>query len=478
MLTDSQQAALALLRARRSRPNTAGAIPRRSAELTDLPLSYGQEQLWFIDRLAPGQPTYNIPLALRLSGPLDAAALGRAVNGLVDRHEALRTRLIAGEHGRPVQVVDPPEPLPVEAVDLSGLDQNDRQIRLRELIDAEALRPFTLAADRLLRVWLVRLGGGEHVLLVVVHHTVFDGWSAGVLLRELAALYGQEAAGEPSGLAELPVQFADYALWERDRLKGEMLERLEGYWRTELDGYQTVQFPTDRPRPGVDGSAGGLAQLMTDTTLLDGLRELSRRQGTTLFVTLMAGLLALLYRYTGQRDLVVGTVSASRGRSELAPLIGFLVNTLPIRADLSGDPAFTDLIARVRERTTGAYSHQDLPFSMIVQTVRAERAPDRVPVFQIAFSYAERDSAGVSAAGVEFAITDLVVGINAAKFDLDFAAEARDDGLWFECSYKTALFEPATIRRLLGHLEVLLRGAAADPAARLSRLPVLTGAEL
>ena len=192
----------------------------------------------------------------------------------------------------------------------------------------------------------------------------------------------------------------------------------------------------------------------------------------------MAGLLALLYRYTGQADLVVGTLSANRGRAELAPLIGFLVNTLPIRADLSGDPAFTDLIARVREATIGAYAHQDLPFGKLVETLRVERDPGRAPVFQIALSYAERDRTPVTAAGVEFALTDLVAGINAAKFDLTLTAEARPGGLWLECSYKTALFEPATIGRLLGHLEVLLRGAAADPAARLSRLPVLTGAEL
>ena len=245
-----------------------------------------------------------------------------------------------------------------------------------------------------------------------------------------------------------------------------------------LDGVETVRFPADRPRPVIDDFSGGLAERTADVALLDGLRELSRRQGTTLFVTLMAGLLALLYRYTGQADLVVGTLSANRSRPELAPLIGFLVNTLPIRADLSGDPAFTDLIARVRERTTGAYAHQDLPFGKLVETLRVERDPGRAPVFQIAFSYAERDRTPVTAAGVEFALTDLVAGINAAKFDLTLTAEARPGGLWLECSYKTALFEPATIRRLLGHLEVLLRGAAADPAARLSRLPVLTGAEL
>ncbi len=225
-----------------------------------------------------------------------------------------------------------------------------------------------------------------------------------------------------------------------------------------MTGFETVQFPTDRPRPVVDSFEGGLVQHMTDRKLLDGLRAVSRREGTTLFVTLMAGLLALLHRYTGQTDLVVGTASANRGRGELAPLIGFLVNTLPVRADLSGDPAFTELLARVREATTGAYAHQDLPFGKLVETLQVGRDPSRAPVFQIAMTHADRDTVPVRAAGVGFAITDVVVGINAAKFDLDILAESRSDGLWFECTFTPALFDVATARRLLGNWEVLLRG--------------------
>jgi len=462
----------------RGRESRVSEVPRRPADSVDLPQSFGQEQLWFLDGFAPGLAVYNIPHAVAVSGPLDAGALGRAIEGLVARHEALRTRLVTNGDGRPVQVIDPPGPWLLEVVDLSGHLPEKQQIRLREFIDIEAARPFSLADGPLLRTWLLRLADGEHVLVAVVHHAVFDGWSAGVLVRELAALYRAEASGEPPGLAELPVQFADYALWERDRLQGAVLAELEGYWRGAMEGFQTVQFPTDRPRPVLDSFEGALAQHMTDRELLDGLRELSRREGTTLFVTLMAGLQALLCRYSGQADLVVGTVSANRGRSELAPLIGYLVNTLPIRCDLSGDPAFTELLARVREATVGAYAHQDLPFAKLVETLQVERDPSRAPVFQIALIYAERDTTPVPAGDVEFVMTDLVVGINAAKFDLTFLAEARADGLWFECSYKTALFDAATIRRLLGHFEVLLRGAAADPSARLSQLPVLTEAEL
>ena len=477
MLTDAQREALAL-RLRQGRADRAEEIPRRGAGLVTPPASFGQEQLWFIDKFAPGLPTYNIPHALRLSGPLDHPALKRTLSALTRRHEALRTRLVTSDNGRPVQAIDPAQPVALDVADLSGFEPGKQDARLRELINAEAVRPFDLAAGPLLRTSLVRLASDEHVLIAVFHHTVFDGWSAGVLVRDLAALYAGEVTGEPSGLAELPVQFADYAVWERDRLQGLVLAELESYWREAMAGFETVQFPTDRPRPVIDSFAGWLAERITDATLLAELREVGRREGTTLFATLMAGLLALLHRYTGQSDLVVGTVSANRGRAELAPLIGFLVNTLPIRADVSGDPQFTQLLARVKEAVIGAFAHQDLPFGKLVNTLGVPRDASRAPVFQIALTYAERDDTPVPAGHVEFAATDLVGGIDAAKFDLTFAVEARRDGLRVECSYKTALFDPGTIERLLGNFVVLLRGVAADPSARLSELPVLTGAEL
>jgi amino acid adenylation domain-containing protein len=473
MLTESDRAALTA-RLRRGRTKTVSEIPRRDPGRASLPLSYGQEQLWFLDRLAPGLPAYNIPIPVALSGPLDAAALSRALDALVARHETLRTRLITNNQGQPEQLIAAPGPVAMAPADFAAVGP----ARLREFIDTEAVRPFSLADGPLLRVHLLRLGDKEHLLLAVLHHTVFDGWSAGVFLRELAALYGQEAAGEPAGLTELPVQFADYALWERDRLTGPALEDLEAYWRGVMTGYETLQFPADLPRPAVDTFAGALAQRMTGHDLLDGLRELSRREGTTLFVTLLAGLAALLSRYTGQTDVVVGTVSANRGRRELSSLIGFLVNTLPIRADVSGDPSFTELLGRVKQATTGAYAHQDLPLGRLVETLGVVRDLSRAPIFQITMTYAERDAVPVHAGGVDFTLTDLAVGINAAKFDLSFLGEARPDGLWLECSYKTSLFEAATIERVLGHYEVLLRAAVADPSAPLSRLPVLTGPEL
>ncbi|HEX9624112.1 MAG TPA: amino acid adenylation domain-containing protein, partial [Streptosporangiaceae bacterium] len=492
MLTDSQRAALAV-RLRRSRTETGSSEPvslkRRDPHLADLPLSFGQEQLWILDRLAPGQAMYNIPIAISLDGALDVDALQAVLDALAQRHEALRTRLVAS-NGRPVQRIDLPRPVPITTVDLSAEPSDDQ---LQGFIDTEALRPFDLAAGPLMRASLIRLGTGRHILLQIFHHAIFDGWSANVLLRELAALYRQCSSGESSGLTDLPVQFADYALWERARLDGVTPNgaRPDGarpedaragesarYWREVMDGFETVRFPADRPRPLVEDWAGDLAVLMTDPGLLADLRELSRRQESTLFVTLMAGLQALLYRYTGQTDLVVGTVSANRARPELASLIGFLVNTLPIRTDSGGDPSFAELMARVKRATTGAYAHQDLPFGKIVETLSVPRDPGRAPVFQIALAYAERDLAPIEAAGVRFTLTDLVAGVRSAKFDLSFLAEARPGGLWFECSYKTSLFDEGRITRLLGHLEVLLRGAAANPEARLSELPLLTEAEL
>jgi amino acid adenylation domain-containing protein len=477
MLTDRQRDALTM-RLRRGRRAGEGEIGRRDAGLTELPLSWGQEQLWFLDRFAPGMTAYNIPQALRLTGPLDQAALERALGGLIARHEALRTRLVPGPGGHPVQVIDPPATPSLELADLTGFEPGNWQERLAELIRADAMQPFDLAAGPLLRTWLARLGEGEHVLAFIAHHAVFDGWSAKVLARDLAALYRSEVTGEPCQLAELPVQFADYAVWERERLHGEVLAGLTEYWQKALAGAQTVQFPADRLRPVIDSFDGALATAMTDAGLLTGLRELSRRERVTLFAAVTAALLALLHRYTGQDDLVVGTVSANRSRGELEPLIGFLVNTLPIRCDVSGDPSFAELLARVKDTILDVFAHQELPFGKLVEVLGVARDASRAPVFQIALAFAERDDTPVPAAGVEFATSDLVAGIEAAKFDLTFTVQARPGGLWTECCYKTALFDAGTVDRLLGHWQTLLHGVVAQPSARLSQLPLLTAAEL
>ena len=415
-----------------------------------------------------------IPNAVRLDGPLDAAALKRALDGLVSRHEALRTRLVADADGRPYQAVDEPGGVDLTEVDLAGQAPAEREASLRALFAAEAARPFSLAEGPLFRTHLVRLSAEEHALVVVVHHAVFDGWSIGVMLRELGALYAAEATGAAADLAELPVQFADYAIWERERLSDPPAGLVE-HWQATLKDFPTLQLPTDRPRPRLDTFDGGVEWLNMGRDALEGLRDLSRREGTTPFVTMLAALQALLQRYTGQDDIVVGTVSANRDRAELEPLIGFLVNTLAIRTDLSGDPTFAELLRRVRETTVGAYAHQDLPFAKLVEELRVERDPGRAPVFQVGMTLAE-PVGEVAAAGVTMRVEK--IDLLAAKFDLSFLAEARSDELWVELSYATALFDVETVRRMLEHLRVLLAGAAKDSSRRLSELSVLTEAEL
>ena len=441
----------------------------------DLPLTFAQEQLWFIDEFHHGLPAHNVPGLVWLRGPLDVAALGRALDRLIARQEALRTRLPAGNDGRPVQVIEPPAPAELDLADYAELGPQAAAGRLRELATQEALRPFRLARDRLLRVRLVRLAPGEHALVLVVHQTVVDDASLAVLLRELAALYREAAGGEPAGLPELPVRFADYARRERQQLRGPVLADLEDYWTGALAGLPTSQFPADRPRPVLASHDGAVEVTQAGPEVLAGLRELSRRAGTTLPVTLLAALQVLLYRYTGQTDVVVGTVSPGRTGPGLESLIGLLASTLPIRADLSGDPAFTDLLARVRAATAAARAHQDLPFARIVEALHLERDTGRFPVFQIGFDY--REPAGdLEAAGVAFRLEH--VDLPAARYDIGFAAEPRGDGLRIAATYPPALFDAATVRRLLRNFGVLLRGAVADPSARLSALPVLTRDEL
>jgi amino acid adenylation domain-containing protein len=473
MLSRSQREQYAA-RLRQGRAGAVGAVTRRGAVAGLLPLSFGQEQLWFLDRFAPGLATYNVPQAIRLRGGLDQAVLGLALDDLVARHESLRTRFVADRTGRPAQEIDQPTAGRLLLSDLSALDPAAREAERRRITAQDAGSPFDLAKGPLLRTRLIRCAPDEHVLLLVVHHIVFDGWSAGVLLRELTALYNARATGTPAELAELPVQFADYALWERERTPGPGAPELLEYWRETLAGSQILNLPADRPRPVVQDFTGAVHWTNLGPDLLEQLRRLSSRAGATLFATLLAGLLAALHRHCGQDDLVVGTVSANRSRPGLAPLIGYLVNTLPIRADASGDPPFREFLARVRETTVSAYAHQDLPFAKLVEELGLERDPSRAPLFQITMTCTETgDSPAMTGLDVE----PVRVELPAAKFDLDLAFEARPDGLWLELSYATALFDPETITGFTRHLKVLLEGAAHDPSLRLSALPLLTEPE-
>jgi amino acid adenylation domain-containing protein len=472
MLSDAQRSSLV---ARLSQGRQAGTntIARRPAGMTEVPLSYGQEQLWFIDQLAPGLPTYNIAGVLRLEGPLDEHALFDAVDAVLARHEVLRTRLTEKD-GQPYQVIDGvANGASLVRTDLTDLAQAERESEARRLMDDESGRPFDLRRGPLIRLRLMRTAPERHVLLVVVHHTVFDGWSFGVLTNELFTAYQAITAGELPELPELPVQFADYAIWEREHLSGSTRDKLVGYWEETLSGAPTLQLPTDRPRPMVQTYDGGLEEVAVDGAVLDRLRAISRDGDTTLFVTLMAAFQVLMHRFSGQDDIVVGTVSANRARPELAPLIGYLINTLAIRVSCAGDPTFLDLLARVRTATLGAYAHQELPFAKVVEALRVHRDPSRHPVFQVGFNVAESyEDTAFSANGLTVTQEELLS--TSAKFDLLFSSVAMADGLKLVASYASALFDATTVRRLLGHFRVLLEGIVADPDRPLSALPLLS----
>ncbi|HST58364.1 MAG TPA: condensation domain-containing protein, partial [Longimicrobium sp.] len=330
------------------------------------PASYAQERLWFLDRLEPGSANYNIAVARRLGGALDAGALERALGEIIRRHEALRTTFTEVD-GAPVQVVAPFGGFALPVEDLSGLDERDREAAVRQRAGEEARRAFDLTAGPLFRAALLRLREEEHVLLITMHHIVSDGWSMGVLFRELSVLYEAYREGGESPLPELPVQYADYAVWQREQLEGETLHRQLAYWRERLSGApELLELPTDHPRPAVQTYRGASVPVELSPELLERLQALGRSEGTTLYMTLLAAFQVLLSRYSGSEDIVVGSPIAGRARKETEELIGFFVNTLVLRTELGGDPTFREVLGRVRGATLGAYEHQEVPFEKLV----------------------------------------------------------------------------------------------------------------
>jgi amino acid adenylation domain-containing protein len=441
-----------------------------------LPLSFAQERLWFLDRLEPGAAHYLVPLPLRLHGTLDHAAFAAALTEVMRRHEALRT-VFATHEGRPVQVIRPPAALPLPRVDLSALAPLDGEDERIELLRAAFRRPMGLERGPLLTVRHLHWDGSEHLLLLVVHHIIADAWSVGVLVREVGVLYRAYREGRPSPLPGLPLQYADYAAWQRRWLAGEVLERQLAYWREHLAGApQVLELPTDRPRPAVETFRGKTRHRVLPAAAAAAVKALGRDRGATLFMTGLAGFLALLARFTGQRDLLVGTPIANRGRLELEGLIGFFLNTLVLRGDLSGDPTFEELLARVRNETLGAYSHQDLPFEQLVQELKPDRDLARSPFFQVMFVLQTEGEGGrVDLPDLEQRLT--VIPADHAKFDLTLSAAEADGRLILSLEYNRDIFDRTTIERLLRGYERLLTAAVADPARPLSRLPLLPPAE-
>ncbi|HEU0076848.1 MAG TPA: condensation domain-containing protein, partial [Longimicrobiaceae bacterium] len=361
-------------------------LQRRAARATRFPLSFAQQRLWFLHQLDPASPLYNMFSVFRLRGPLDAAALERAFAEIVRGHEVLRTTFPA-EAGEPVQVVSPAGSWRLEVEEQGAPGEGEREAGVQRRVQAEAVRPFDLAAGPLFRVLLLRCAPEEHVLFLGVHHIVADGWSMEVLFRELDAVYAAFLRGEPSPLAEPPIQYADYAVWQRERLRGPVLEELLEYWREELAGAPaTLELPTDRPRPAAQSFRGATLPVSLDAGLTQELHGVARREGGTLFMALLAAFGVLLARYAGQEDVVVGTPIAGRTRPETERLIGLFINTLALRIDLSGDPDFPELVGQVRESVLGAQAHQELPFEKLVEELRVERSLSHGPVFQVLLS--------------------------------------------------------------------------------------------
>ena len=442
----------------------------------DLPLSFAQQRLWFIEQLAPGNSAYNIPAAVRLKGALNVAALEQSLNEIVKRHETLRTTF-AMVDGGPIQVIAPTLPMALPVVTLQELSENEREIEVQRLAAEEARRPFDLARGPLLRITLLRLGEEEHVGLLTMHHIVSDGWSTGILIREMAVLYEAFSAGRSSPLPELPIQYADFADWQRQWLQGEVLETQLAYWKQQLLGAPPLlELPTDRSRPAVQGFRGAHRSLLLSRIVGDALKALSRHEGATLFMTLLAAFNILLNRYTSQDDLVVGTPIANRNHTEIEGLIGLFVNTLVLRTDLSGNPSFREVVRQVREVCLAGYSHQDLPFEKLVEELHLERDLSRNPLFQVMFVLNNALAETVELTGLT--VSPVEGDSETAHVDLTLQISETEQGL-LEAAlvYNTDLFDAAMITRMLAHFQTLLEAAVADPDRRLSDLPLMTEAE-
>ncbi|MDF5727865.1 MAG: amino acid adenylation domain-containing protein [Rhizonema sp. PD38] len=447
------------------------AIPRP----TQIPLSFAQARLWFLDQLQPESAFYNIPLVLCLSGQLNLVALESSINQIIRRHENLRTNFTI-EKGQPVQIIATTLNLKLVVIDLQNLAACEQEIETQQLVTQLAVRHFNLEREPLFRANILQLSATEHVFVLVLHHIIADGWSLNVLERELATCYKAFYNGLTPVLPELPVQYTDYTLWQRNWLTGEVLQTQLNYWQQQLKDIPTLlELFTDRLRPAIQNYRGVHLSTPLSVQLSEGLVLLSKRAGVTLFMTLLAAFQTLLYRYTNSGDIVVGTPIANRNRQEIEGLIGFFVNTLVLRTDLSGNPSFEQLLGRVREVTLGAYAHQDLPFEELVETLQPERSLSHSPLFQVMFTL---ENAPASCLDLhELTVSSLPVEISTAKFDLTLLIKNTLQGLIGVWEYNTDLFDAGTIARMARHFEILLSSIIANPQQSISELPLLTEAE-
>ncbi|WGV25108.1 non-ribosomal peptide synthetase [Halotia branconii] len=448
---------------------------------SDLPLSFAQQRLWFLDQLEPNSALYNIPIALRLLGNLNQAALEQSFIEIIHRHEALRTNFITVD-GQPTQIIREhfdklsASQGTLSIVDFKDLSATQQEVATQQLAQQQAIKPFDLASEALIRAKLVVLNDTEHILLVCMHHAVSDGWSMGVFIQELAALYNAYSQNQPSPLAPLPIQYADFAIWQRNWLQGNVLQSQLSYWEQQLaNAPALLALPTDRPRPAEQTFTGSYQQFALSVELTNNLVKLSQEQGCTLFMTLLAAYDTLLYRYTGQSDILVGTPIANRDRFELEGLIGFFVNTLVMQSNLAGNPSFSELLTRVRETAMEAYTHQNLPFEMLVDALQPERDLSYTPLFQVMFALQNAPMSEIELAGLT--VTPLAAESSTAKFDLSLSMQNTPNGMIGVWEYSTDLFDASTIKRMAGHFVTLLEGIVANPEQKIAKLPLLTQPE-
>jgi amino acid adenylation domain-containing protein len=457
----------------RNNSDQAKIIPRRTGE-GPIPLSCAQERLWFLAQLGPEDSSYNLTTAIRLRGDLEVNALEWGLSEISRRHEVLRTTFTAVA-GQSRQIIARAESMTLPVTDLQNLPEAEQETEIRRLVRAEARRPFDLQAGPLWRVHLFRLAGRSHVLLISMHHIVTDGWSQGVFVRELAALYAACSNSRSASLPALPIQYADFAVWQRQRLQGHALDEQLAYWKRQLAELPALALPTDHSRPAVSHFACGTQSFLLPPSLSAELKALSRREGVTLFMTLLAAFQVLLGRYCGQEDIALGTPVSNRGRPELEGLIGFFVNTLVLRTKLSGNPTFRELLRRVQEMSLAAFAHQDMPFEKLVAELRPERNLSRNPLFQVLFVFQNAPQETLRFSGLELSYLDAET--TTTPFDLVVGLMEEADGISGALEFRTELFEPAAIARLAEHYRQLLTSLAASPDNRIDNLPLLTPAE-
>ncbi|MBR8836531.1 MAG: AMP-binding protein, partial [Stigonema ocellatum SAG 48.90 = DSM 106950] len=447
-------------------------ISRRSQH-SPAPLSFAQARLWFLHQLDPNSPVYNEIACIRLLGTLNVVVLEQSLNEIVQRHESLRTTIEIVEE-QPAQVIHPTVILTLPMVKLHSLPESVRQAEVERLTTEVAQKPFDLTSVPLLRVTLLQTGEQEHLLVFVIHHIAFDGWSIQVLLRELTILYKAFYTVQSSPLPELPIQYADFAIWQRQWLQDRQ-ETLLSYWKQQLGTLPVLALPSDRPRPHVQSFQGASVYFNLSPSLTSMLRDLSNREGVTLFMTLLAAFQTLLYRYTQQDDICVGSPITNRNKIETQELIGFFVNTLVLRTNLCGDPSFLELLLRVREVCLGAYAHADLPFEQIVQELHQERNASHTPLFQVFFVLLEDIKKDLTLPSLTFNL--LPVHSKTSKFDLSLYLIDTKPGLKGFFEYNTDLFDATTIVRMVEHYQVLLERIATNQEQQISEIPLLTESE-